>query len=75
MKSNFAKRRREMQLLYASINDDPERILNTYPTPARFIKPEPAAKQTAKPIALEGWPFKVDGDLPKRTIDLGAGVR
>jgi formylglycine-generating enzyme required for sulfatase activity len=74
VKSNFAKRRHEMQLLYASIDDDPERIDNTYPAPAKFIKPDPAAKQTSKPITLKGWPFKASGDLPKRTIDLGDGV-
>ncbi|MDP6634215.1 MAG: SUMF1/EgtB/PvdO family nonheme iron enzyme [Phycisphaerae bacterium] len=75
VKSNFAKRRREMQKLYASIDDDPERILKTYPTPVKFLKPRITVKQGTKPITIEGWPFDAKGAPTKRTIDLGDGVK
>ena len=75
VKSNFAKRRREMQLLYASIEDDPERIIDTYPTKVKFIKPKPLAKLTVKPITLKGWPFDAKSQPARRTVDLGDGVK
>jgi len=84
VKSNFAQRRREMQKLYASVDDDPEWIPETNAAPVKFVAPKAIVEQSSKPIALEGWPFDAKqaaakqrdaGGPTTRTVDLGKDVK
>ncbi|MCK5862133.1 MAG: SUMF1/EgtB/PvdO family nonheme iron enzyme [Candidatus Hydrogenedentes bacterium] len=84
IRSDFEKRRAEMQSLYACLPDDPsEEELVVADYPCDFIKPTPPKFDKTVP-ELEGWPFTPEeamarqaasGSEIQRTIDLGNGVR
>jgi len=84
VKSNFAKRRREMQLLYASIDDDPERIIQEYAKKVKFQAPAKTPEPAKRTLSVDGWPFdparaasrqKASGGPIAQTIDLGDGAK
>jgi formylglycine-generating enzyme required for sulfatase activity len=75
-------RRRELQKLYAGIDEDPEAIPAVQP-PRRFVAPEPLPQPKAQAVQCPGWPFDASeaagrqsraGDRTHRTMDLGDGV-
>ena len=76
-----AKRRRELKMLYANVDEDPEAIIPTggaYAKDAKAPPPESAGMQSPK-IQLPGPPAPVAANtptdvLPRQDVDLGDGV-
>jgi len=76
-------RRRELLLLYAGYDDDPEAVPETPTDPVEPIMPEPVAVVGPKTVDCPGWPFVAAearrrqvaaGPVTTWDVDLGDGI-
>jgi len=75
--------RRELQKLYAGIDEDPEEVPRTPAAVIKPIKPTPPARPGPRSINCEGWPIdaaaagrlQASAGEVRRSVDLGRGVK
>ncbi|MFO0929325.1 MAG: SUMF1/EgtB/PvdO family nonheme iron enzyme [Gemmataceae bacterium] len=78
--ADFEKRRREMQRLYADIDEDIEEVVNPYQRTEKFVQPPPEAARPAA-VKVNNWPFSAEKAAAmqrelgesKLLLDLGDG--
>ncbi|MCK5175979.1 MAG: SUMF1/EgtB/PvdO family nonheme iron enzyme, partial [Planctomycetes bacterium] len=76
------QRRRDLRLLYAGLDDDPETIPQRISEKVEFVKPDHGRRAKPKLVHVANWPFDAGEAVRKQTaagpvnrsIDLGNGV-
>ncbi len=72
--ANQLARRRELQLLYGGVDQNPEEIPLLNNVPVEPIKPVESKTAAAQAIHLDGWPFD-SAEATRRQSALGTGTR